>query len=532
MVKKIDDLITPEIATKLALLLIAIFLLLGIKNSFIQDDAFISFNYAQNFLSGHGLTWNSGEYERVAGYTNFLWTIMIAAAMSLGLDPVPASMILGIFFSAGTLYFSYSLSLLLSNSRLAAILTLIILGSNYTFSSYMTGGLETQLQTCLVVATTYLTFLITERVLPPNRSWLALISVLFSLAVMTRLDTALICIVLYFFLLSLFRNNSFLNKRTLLISYLTIPGMIIVGTLLLWEYAYYGDILPNTYYIKATGFSFDTFKRGAWYIFNFLKSYFLIPFVLLGIFYFKRTISSSNLRIILIMIGLWLLYIVKVGGDFMEFRFLVPITPFIFILLANLILQIGKPTIQALLVLTLLAGSIHHAINFKGANGVESISGLNGHVVNADQDWRRVGIVLGELFSQSQEPVIIATTAAGAIPYYSKLPTIDMLGINDKWIARNCQKDTTQEIGHQCFPTLGYLIQRNVNILLMHPKVLPVSESSVGRFMKYDLLPRTSKIIDIPLNNKYKIAVLYMKQNNYIDDVVQRLHLRTYGLFQ
>ena len=32
---------------------------------------------------------------------------------------------------------------------------------------------------------------------------------------------------------------------------------------------------------------------------------------------------------------------------------------------------------------------------------------------------------------------MIATTASGAIPYYSRLRTIDMLGLNDPWIARH-----------------------------------------------------------------------------------------------
>ena len=36
------------------------------------DDAFISFRYAENWVSGHGPVYNAGE--RVEGYTNFLWT--------------------------------------------------------------------------------------------------------------------------------------------------------------------------------------------------------------------------------------------------------------------------------------------------------------------------------------------------------------------------------------------------------------------------------------------------------------------------
>src|SRR3954470_13240280 len=40
--------------------------------AWLSDDAFISFRYARNWVTGKGLVYNAGE--RVEGYTNFLWT--------------------------------------------------------------------------------------------------------------------------------------------------------------------------------------------------------------------------------------------------------------------------------------------------------------------------------------------------------------------------------------------------------------------------------------------------------------------------
>ena len=51
-------------------------------NRFIQDDAFISFRYAENFARGAGLVWNAGE--RVEGYTNFLWTMLMGVVIIVG----------------------------------------------------------------------------------------------------------------------------------------------------------------------------------------------------------------------------------------------------------------------------------------------------------------------------------------------------------------------------------------------------------------------------------------------------------------
>ena len=66
---------------------------------FLCDDAFISFRYAENLVLGHGLVFNAGE--RVEGYTNFLWTLTLAAAIALGLEPAGVAQALGIACYAG-----------------------------------------------------------------------------------------------------------------------------------------------------------------------------------------------------------------------------------------------------------------------------------------------------------------------------------------------------------------------------------------------------------------------------------------------
>lgn len=61
-------------------------MLLAFFNRFIQDDAFISFRYAQNLVQQGELTWNPGETDRVEGYTNFLWTLLMAVPHLLGIN--------------------------------------------------------------------------------------------------------------------------------------------------------------------------------------------------------------------------------------------------------------------------------------------------------------------------------------------------------------------------------------------------------------------------------------------------------------
>ena len=52
--------------------------------AWVCDDAFISFRYALNLVRGQGLVFNPGE--RVEGYSNPLWTILMAVGLALGRD--------------------------------------------------------------------------------------------------------------------------------------------------------------------------------------------------------------------------------------------------------------------------------------------------------------------------------------------------------------------------------------------------------------------------------------------------------------
>src|SRR5437870_9145345 len=68
---------------------------------FVIDDAFISFRYAENLVRGYGLVYNPGE--RVEGYTNFLWVLLIAGFHALGADSLSAAKVLGALANASTL---------------------------------------------------------------------------------------------------------------------------------------------------------------------------------------------------------------------------------------------------------------------------------------------------------------------------------------------------------------------------------------------------------------------------------------------
>lgn len=536
--KKVENLLISANPFK-ALAVTVIFLLaLGFHNRFILDDAFISFRYAENFAQGHGLIWNIGDTEPVEGYTNFLWTLLMVPAAALNVNPIFWSMFLGFIFGSGTLLFTYYVSLRITRSRFAALLSVVLLGTNYTYSSYITGGLETQLQTFLVIVSAYVSIVLLDRSsdAKPARILYPLLSILFSLAVLTRLDSILICIVLFLALSrSIYTSQECFNEKLIKVAMLIMPGVFIVGSWLLLKYFYYGDILPNTYYVKAAGKL--SLLRGLFYTASFFFDYGLFPFLVLAAFYFRKVFLKFNFTIILVSsIFIWILYVIKVSGDFMEFRFFVPIMPFLYILVTISILFMPGWKERTTSVIFLLSLSFFHAVTFTGSRGIESIRQLNAHIVDENQDWQKVGCVLGDIFSGASPSVVISTTAAGAIPYYSKLPTIDMLGLNDKWIARS-GVIIDDRPGHTCYATISYLTDSKVNLVIGHPQVKeksspPATDPRAFFWGNPEIsqLPSTSKIIEIPLNSKYRLDVLYMTKNSAVDKVIGEFNLITHEI--
>ena len=110
-----------------------------------------------------------------------------------------------------------------------------------------------------------------------------------------------------------------------------------------------------------------------------------------------------------------------------------------------------------------------------------------------------------------------------------------MLGLNDRWIARN-GTIIGSRAGHTRYTTLEYLLEADVNLVIGHPQVKPISTSThrprdfFHHSINLSLLPSTSKIIEIPLNSDYQINVLYLKRRHDIDKKIEILNLTTHKL--
>lgn len=288
------------------LFVLAICVVAFVRAAWVSDDAFIAFRAMDNFIHGFGLVSNPGE--RVQGFTNPLWVLLLAPISKL----------------TGEIYFtSISVSLLLSTAT-AALLVLVVarrpvdglcaglmLAFSRGFTDFATSGLENPLAHLLLVL--LLLEYLREDTTPRGAFRISLLAALLTL---TRMDLALLAAPMLVHFAIRTRGRKLLRY----VAYGSLPFVA-------WEVfsvVYYGFPFPNTAYAKLklaipTG---TLLMQGLGYLEDSLARDPLTLVVIL--FVIASAVAFRKARAIVPMLGvvLYLVYIVQVGGDFMSGRFL------------------------------------------------------------------------------------------------------------------------------------------------------------------------------------------------------------------
>lgn len=293
------------------------------RTAWLCDDAFITYRTVDNFLEGHGLTYNI--HERVQAFTHPLWMFL----------HIPVYGILGDIYASG-LFVSMTLSLgavlgLAYTFRKQPWEAAVLVGSlafSMAFTDFSTSGLENPLTHVLLL------FFFREwtRSDGPRLKRLAF---WVSLLMLNRMDTLLLALPA---MVSMVWPLNWKKFRQVLTGFL--PFLLWI----LFAVFYYGFPFPNTAYAKlGTGIpAWDLVERGLMYFVNsahwdpitliLIASAIAVP--ILG--------RKRNGNLISLGILLYLLYILRIGGDFMSGRFL---TPPLF--LACLSLLVYRPTLRS-----------------------------------------------------------------------------------------------------------------------------------------------------------------------------------------
>lgn len=498
-------------------------LLLAYALRFLQDDAFISFRYAENFSLGLGLAWEPEVF--VQGYTNFLWTFWLGLVASMGAPIEAAAVYSGLGAFVFGLFLAYSTYRKLFPGTLIPIALLAILSTNFSYLAYATGGLETSLQTALYVLAVWL-FVGIAGAGPVSRMRVFALSVTFAMLMLVRYDSALIvgCLALgTYFHLWRQREGGVEFTRNALVLFL--PAALVFGVYLAWCYRTYGDILPNTFYIKTAGRGFEIYVRGFHYAYEFLSGYgLLIPAAVAALtsLFLIRSVVSVSLSIFL---GLWMMYVISIGGGFMEFRFFMPVLPILLILFGMTwqhFLAERQRVLGALVVLGFAVSSAGHGDDFgRIRSEIASFKELDAQVSAPHSDWIGIGKRLAATFPGGyDEGPILAVTPAGAISFYSKLRTIDMYGLNDRQIAMTGIPAGTRP-GHQKIIDARDLVARGANLVIAHPQTYPTSEGPPEVMCLLRLTVHTSgdtypdeilgaRFLGLPVNDTFSVMMLYL----------------------
>jgi len=210
------------------------------------DDAMISMRYARNFVQGHGLVWNAGE-RPVEGYTNPLWVLLMAAIHAL---PLPVSKtsgavkLLAMALLVANLFIIRRLAERVGASAAAAVGAVLLTALHYPLTVWSLQGSEV----ALVVPLVGLALLTAINGMAGDR-FSAIPYWMLGAGTLVRPDAAVLHVGLVAGMATIDRA-----RRAAHLTYGIAVLLLFAALQTAFRFAYYGEWLPNTYYLKMTGY--------------------------------------------------------------------------------------------------------------------------------------------------------------------------------------------------------------------------------------------------------------------------------------
>jgi hypothetical protein len=438
------------------------------------DDAFVSFRYAANLLDGKGLVYNEGE--RVEGYTNFLWTVLVAAGAALTPISLPhVALILAVASYLALVALVHRLGRQLSQETAYVPIAAMCVAVQATVTSYATTGMET------LFAVVWIHAMLLALASVPGSRGAAFAGLAATCAVLTRLDHALfyaaggVALVARDGGLRALWNDP--AARRAVVAFCA-PASVVVAVLG-WRLWYYGDVLPNTFYAKeGGGWRLD---QGAIYAVTFLLGAHAWVWIAgLAAWWIGGgdTAAARTLRIYTtIAVPVWSLYVLKVGGDFMYGRFWLPLVPSLLLGAERVVLrsvarrQLARAVVAAFVIGATLRGvplipNRDHIEGIADEGTYYPIESLFPLVI--DHASYREGTLLGSALRDRGITPTIATCCIGMAGYYSGLELIDTHGLTDRKVARQKTPERFGKPGHEKIAEKKYILERGVRLARYH----------------------------------------------------------------
>ncbi|WP_020663764.1 hypothetical protein [Amycolatopsis benzoatilytica] len=285
---------------------LALYAVLGWQRRWMSDDGLLVLRTVRQILAGHGPVFSVGE--RVEASTSPLWTWLLAA---LGTIPGPplewVAVLTGLACAVGGLFFGLDGARRLYAGPVVPAGALVVCALP-PFRDFATSGLETGL--CLLWLG--LGWWLLVRGTAPIAT-----AIMLGLGPLVRPDLALFSVV-GFGALVLLRRPGWRAAAGWLAAGVALPVAYQV-----FRMGYYGLLTPNTALAKEAATA--DWPRGYAYLLDLINPYLLwIPLLLLAIVAVLERRARILPLVPVVSAALLALYVVRVGGDFMHARMLLP----------------------------------------------------------------------------------------------------------------------------------------------------------------------------------------------------------------
>lgn len=332
MVPALRRLLTPSVLAVAAPILMTAFL--GWKMRWVSDDGWINIRVVEQFLAGNGPVYNAGERVEVTTSTLWFWVLLAGAKVLPWVEPQITGATIGWMLTLAGMVFASLGAAALSRVRkplLYVPVGTLAIAALPPFWDFTTSGLESGLSFAWLGSCFWL---LARRVVAyengarPPAWWPIAPAFLIGLGPLVRPDFALYSAL---FAVGLLMSSRFTwwDWPICLVIAIAIPGAYQI-----WRMGYFGLLVPNTALAKDA--SQSHWEQGFTYLIDYVGLYVLAVPLLIGALGTSlqlrlawRTRSQARWAVVgapLIGSVLHVLYIVRVGGDFMHARFLLPDT--------------------------------------------------------------------------------------------------------------------------------------------------------------------------------------------------------------
>lgn len=420
----------------------------GQKYYYLLDDAMISMEYAKNIAQGAGPVWNAGG-ERVEGFTNPLWTGVMVIPHLLKLNPNHASLFmqyLALILLTLNAYFVFRAGLMIfSNNGIYAALAAMLTALYFPLNRWGLMGMEVSLIILLMTIAVYYASAALDKgrfTIVPYVTGIVLIY--------TRIDAVLFLAVITAYM-AMSRGQD--RKKHIIYSVLSLAIALIPQTI--FRLAYYGDVLPNTYYLKMTGY--PVFWRVMTGLLTYLKNtfyfgWFIFLIAALGVCRNKSHLLNLGIIVFISQSA----YSIYIGGDIAEGyggfnRFYVIAVQFLFLAAAAGVKEIMEKFITEGTLKTAAVTAVVFTVMLLSSNSFHGPKALKQVVtfgLGSDRELHGNPVERAFIINDiAKKGAVVAVTSAGVTPYLIDAECIDILGKSDRYIAHLKAKQPPQKSG-------------------------------------------------------------------------------------